>query len=287
MIQGRRCIRIFGCVLSVLCSISVLPSPAAEAVRRVVSLGPYLTESLFALRAEEYVVGVTSYCVRPEQARQVAKVGGVVDVNAERIVALRPDAVLATPLTQVKAREKLRSLGIRVIDFEQPKNFADICEQLRRLARLVDRTAPAEDIINAAQARLAAVRQRIAAQPAVTVFLQVGSRPLFTMTRGNFVNDMVEQAGGKNIAASAASGLYSREMVISQDPEVLIIATMGIVSEDEQRQWERYPGLRAVQNHRIYTLDPYLVGSPNPLNFAHGVELIADFLHPRSGGTHE
>jgi iron complex transport system substrate-binding protein len=99
------------------------------------------------------------------------------------------------------------------------------------------------------------------------------------MTGDSFVNDMIKLGGGINIAADAKIGFYSRERVIEQNPDVIIIMTMGIVGEEEKRIWQKYKTINAVKNNRIHIMDSYKIGSPTPLTFAETVEEMAELFY--------
>ncbi|RKY67401.1 MAG: ABC transporter substrate-binding protein [Candidatus Latescibacterota bacterium] len=260
-------------------------SMAASGVQpeRIISLGPALTESLFLLGAGDRVVGVTVYCKRPPEARKKEKVGTVMEVDVEKIVGLKPDLVLATSLTDPKDVEKLKDLGINVITFPNPKSFSQICEQFLKLGRLVGREREAQDIVRKARAQVDSIAKIVEGLPKPKVFVQVGAKPLFTITKGSFIDDFIKLAGGKNIAEDAKTGLYSREKVLQANPDVIIITTMGIVGEEEKRTWHKYKTLNAVKNNRIYVVDSYALCSPTPLTFAETLKELAELLHPEIG----
>ncbi len=262
-----------------------LPAALADDVTaaRIVSLGPALTEQLYLLEAQEALVGVTTYCQNPPQAQEKEKVGTVIEANLEKIIQLTPDLVLATPLTNPEAVRKLESLGIRVKLFPRANDFSQICAQFGELARLVGKEDRARAVIEQAQLEVEALRQTVQDQPKVKVFVQVGANPLFAATRDSFINDFIEFASGINIVSATRTGSYSREQVLKDNPDVIVIISMGIVGAQEKEIWEQYPSLQAVQNGRIYVVDDYLFCSPTPLSFAQGLKKMIAILHPDNG----
>jgi iron complex transport system substrate-binding protein len=253
--------------------------------KRIVSLGSYLTEGLFLLGVQDRIVGVTTYCTRPPEAQKKEKAGSIVEVNIEKVISLRPDLVLTTPLTNVKAKSKLRQLGMNVVDFAQVKDFSQICDQFLKLGSLVNQTEKAKQIVSQAQDKVKALNQSILNRPRQKVFIQVGSKPLFTMNKDFFVNDLIKLAGGINIAENTPTGIYSREKVVELNPDIIIIAAMGITAEDEKQIWNRYPTINAVKHQRIYCIDPNIICNPIPDNFANTLKLIVDFLHKGQGNA--
>lgn len=277
-----------GRFLSLTVAMWLLSSGKASCAQpeRIISLGPALTESLFLLGMGDRIVGVTVYCTRPPEARSKEKVGTVVDVNVEKILSLKPDMVLATSLTNIRDVKELKKLGINVVTFPNPRDFFQLCQQFVRLGMLVGREEEAQEIVERVRAGVDSVVEALKGLPKPKVFVQVGAKPLFTITRDSFINDLIEFAGGVNIAQDAETGLYSREKVLEADPDVIIIATMGIVGEDERRTWHKYRPLKAVKYGRIYVMDSYDLCSPTPITFLETLRKLAKLLHPEIDRAH-
>lgn len=249
--------------------------------QRIISLGPAITEELYILGAEDRLIGCTVYCQRPPEAKKKEKVGTAIEVNLEKIIALRPDLVLATSLTDRGAKEKLKNLGIKTVTFPAAKDFSEICGQFLELGRLVGKEEQAAEIAAVARNRVDSIRKKIKDFEQPKVFIQVGAKPLVTATGDTFINDFIESAGGINIAKGVRSGLYSREEVVRQNPDIIIIVTMGIAGEEEKKTWAKYKTLNAVKNDRIYIIDSYRLCSPTPVSFAETLEGISCILHPQ------
>jgi ABC-type Fe3+-hydroxamate transport system substrate-binding protein len=254
------------------------PSPP-DPPHRIVSLVPTVTEELYLLGAGDKIVGVTVYCQRPPQAQTKEKVGTVIDVNIEKIIELRPDLVIASPLTDRKQIRKLRGLELRVEIFDAPTDFQGLCDSFLTLSRLVGKEQRAEEVLERTNRKLEAVKKRIEGVAKSQVFVQIGANPLFTADRASFINDLIECAGGINIASDAKTGIYSREEVIKRNPDTILIVTMGIVGEREKEVWLRYKTIDAVKNRRIFTVDSYRVCSPTPVSFVQTVKELVRLFH--------
>lgn len=254
-------------------------STSVFAYDRIVSLSPAVTEEIYLLGAQDKLAGTTIYCVNPEAAREKEKIGTVTDINIEKILSLRPDVVIATPLTNKTQLEKLETMGVKVHSFPLAKDFYELCGQFRKIAEFAGKKNEAEEIVANAEKKVEAVNLRVKGLPKVKVFMQVGSNPLYTMTKDSFVNNYIELAGGINIAAENISGLYSREEVLKQDPDAIMIISMGITAEKEKKAWERYGNMKAVRNKKVCILDSYKICSPTPSGFSDMLEEIAKILH--------
>jgi iron complex transport system substrate-binding protein len=253
--------------------------------RRIVSLGPLNTENLYLLGAEDRLVGNTSYCVRPESAKEIEKIGSVMQVSVEKIISLHPDLVLATGLTQPRQIKKLENIGIRVVRFNQPVSFIEICELFLHLGHLLGLEDRAQQIVVQARSVVESLQKNISGLPRTKVFLQVGSQPLFSSVKSSFTHDYIVLAGGINIAGDQTTGNISYEKVIAENPDVIIIAMMGSetgVAAKEKQNWQRFTVINAVRNERIHIVNPDLVCSPSPTTFAETLGLIVGLIHPES-----
>ncbi|HBA53003.1 MAG: ABC transporter substrate-binding protein [Syntrophorhabdus aromaticivorans] len=262
------------------------PSPTEKGERdvpqRIVSLGPSITEALFLLGVESRVVGVTTYCRKPSRAKEKEKVGTVMEINAERIIRMKPDLVLATSLTSMKDMAKLEDLGIRVAAFDISKDLNHLSEVFLSIGRLVGKEAKARSLLEGTRKRLTDTRKAVAGLKKKKVFVQLGAKPLFGATKDDFINDLIEFAGGTNIFKDLGSGLISREAVVRRNPDVIIIATMGITGEKERTMWQRYKTINAVRHGRIYLVDSDMICSLTPVSF---VEALGEFVNILHGKT--
>ncbi len=247
---------------------------------RIISLGVAVTEELYLLGAGDRIVGNTLYCNRPEDARKKEKVGTVINVSIEKIISLKPDLVFATSLTNRQQIEKLRELKINVIEMSQEYDFEGVCANFLKVGKTIGKYQEAENIIKEARTKVNSIRYKTSVATRPRVMAQIGANPLFVATREYFINDFIEMAGGINIAKDAASGQYSREEVLKQNPDIILITTMGITGEEEKKSWKKYPSVNAVKNRKIYIIDSDEFCSVTPLSFAETLQKMVKILHP-------
>ncbi len=250
--------------------------------QRIISLGPTLTEKIYLLEAEDKILANTTYCQRPSLSKLKEKVGNLSNINVEKIVSLKPDLVLVSPLTPLKQAEKLTSLNIKIEYFPYPKSFEDICSEFIRLGILVGKKDQSEKIIKLVSEEVSALRKQTHNTPKVKIFMQIGIKPLFSVNKDSFINDFIEFAGGINIAKNSHSGIFSREQVVMSNPDIIVITTMGIEGEKEKEKWEHYSSINAVKMGNIHILDSYDVCSPTPVTF---VKTLKDFIKITQGRT--
>jgi iron complex transport system substrate-binding protein len=249
--------------------------------KRIVSLSPAITEALYVLGLEDAIVGVTTYCQKPPQAQRKEKIGTLMEPDMEKIVSLKPDLVLAMTLTSPKEIQKLKNLGLNVVTFQIPQDFNLLCDFFLQLGRVVGKEKNSEQLIKEAQDRVSGIARKVASLPKPNVLIQIGSNPLFVATKKYFLNDYIRFAGGTNIFQDGGLGSVSMEEVIKKNPDIIIIATMGISGENERRAWKRFTTIEAVKKNRVYIVDPDRLCSPTPVSFAGYLAEIVALLHPK------
>jgi len=255
--------------------------------QRVISLGQTITERIYLLGAGDRLVANTVYCVEPEDAKYKEKIGTLLQANLEKIISLKPDLVIASNLARQKQLTKLKAMGIRVVQFSYPKSFEQMCRQFIELGEILGQGKTAEEIVQDARKRVAAIRMKVEGLPQKTVFMQLGIKPLHAVTKKSFLNDYIELGGGINVALNEGGGTYSREKVLSVNPEVIIVATMGSsegeAGKREKERWMTYPSIAAVKNQNVYVVDPDKLCSPTPVTFVEALREIAGLIHPDPG----
>ncbi len=249
----------------------------SENVQRVVSLSPSVTEIIYLIGAEEKLVGCTSFCTAADD--DIPKVGSAVEVNVEALFALQPDLVLAMQLTKSQDIEAMRKLGLNVEVMESPKNFDEICVQTLHIANLLGAQQKAQQEVGKACKRVAEIKQLAQKIEPQKIFFQLGANPVFTVLENTFMNDFITICNGTNIAAGLTKGTLTREHVLVQNPDVIIIATMGGFGAKEKEVWEKYTRISAVQNNRVFLIDSETSCSPTPSSFVLALEDVYRFVN--------
>ncbi|MCF7791887.1 MAG: ABC transporter substrate-binding protein [Victivallales bacterium] len=255
---------------------------AAPDKQRIISLSPTITRQLYLLGAGNEIVGDTTYCNLPEQAKHKTKIGSVVNVNVEKILTLKPDIIIASRLTDKKNISELKKLGLTNIKiFLQPKTYNEICKQFLRLGKLVGKEKKAQDIIAESKRKVNSIVQKTENLPTKKVLVQVGASPLFVSSGNTFVNDVIKFAGGVNIAVNDLTGIYSIEEAVEKKPDVIIVSLMGSMADSSIQTWKKFKTIPAVKNGMIYHIDPDLLCSPNPETFPKLLRKVVEMIHPK------
>ena len=256
----------------------------AKAPSRVVSMAPNVTEMLFALGLEEKVVAVTPFCDYPPEAQSKTHLGGT-NPSIEQILALKPDLVLAPQdiiqpgLLQSLDRVKVPTFVLQAAQLE------DVLAQIQTVARMFDRSKAGDELAATIRQRIAVVKERTQSLAHPRVLYVLNTDPLQTVGPGSFIHQLIEAAGGANIAAGTLTA-YPRlalEEVLALDPELIVfpVGTAEGIPAEEQQQWRRWSSLSAVKHNRLVLVPSVLVDRPGP-RIVEGLELLAKAIHPEA-----
>jgi iron complex transport system substrate-binding protein len=246
--------------------------------RRIVSTAPSVTEILFALGLGRWVVGVSDADdYPPEGLEGKARVGGVI-LNAERILALRPDLVVGVASLQQGQLERLIRLGLPVLAVDA-RSLEETLLQVLILGRVTGSEPAAEQLVAGLRARMAEVQRRVHGRYGPRVYVEIWDQPLQTAAAGTFIDDLVRRGGGRNLFADLRGWpQVAPEAVIRRDPEVILLTYPGRGRVVARPGWAQ---VTAVRRGRIHELDPDLVSRPGP-RLVDGLERIARLLHPEA-----
>ena len=253
----------------------------AKRPERLVSIGPSITEFLFALGAGPRVVGDDDFSDEPAAAAKIEHVGGV-KVNLEKVVSLKPDLVLSVKFSDGTI-EKLASSGLTVLVVD-PQSVADVARTASLLGKAVggDGDAMSKDI----QKKVDDVKAKTAtATSKPRVYHEIdASDPtkIFTVGPGSYIDDLINLAGGVNIAAKATTAYpqLSAEEILRADPEVIVLAAADYSAKPDQVSARTgWSAITAVKNRRFGTIAPNLINRPGP-RVAEAADAYARIVHP-------
>ena len=248
---------------------------------RIVSIGPSITEFLFALGAGDRVVGVDDFSDQPAAAKNIDKVGGV-KVNLEKVVSLKPDLVFTVKFSDGTI-ERLVSAGLTVIVVD-PQSVADVSRTAVLIGTAVG--ADGSKLSASIDAQLNSVKEKVAAATTKPrVFHEVdASDPTkpYTVGPGSYIQDLIALAGGVNIAANAGSAYpqISLEEVVKADPEIIVLGDADYgVTADQVAARPGWSAISAVKNKKIFAISDSLVSRPGP-RVGDAALAYAKLLHP-------
>jgi iron complex transport system substrate-binding protein len=242
-----------------------------------VTLVPSFADDCHAIGAGPQLVAVSAYTDAPE-TKGLPRVADAASIDVEAIVALRPSVVIGIP-SQARLVEPLKSAHLRVVLLPDDA-YARIFTNLRIIGELTGRRREAAATIERLQRETAELHERtrrFVRHP--SVFVVLGSGPIWTAGAASYITTLVELAGGKNAADDlrAAYGEYSAEALVVRQPDVLAADPAANLEAVLDR--EPWRSLRAVRLHRIYYVDPDVIERPGP-KYNEGLRWLVDRLTP-------
>jgi iron complex transport system substrate-binding protein len=256
------------------------PVISSNTPNRVISLSPYATEIIYDLGEEKKLVGVTIYCNYPIQAKTKPKVGTLNDPNIEAILKLKPDLIIVSREDQSKEKVLyMKKLGLNILILNENKNFDDICNNYLKIAKVFNKENYAERKINFIKEGIENT-SKLHWNKYPKVFCIVGENPLVTVSKGSFLDEIIQKAGGINIVKTSVSRypIYNKEEVIKQNPDVIIYISMDN-NLSSAKEWNKFKQINAVKNKKVIVVDADRVCRSTPDNYFYTLKLFYKILH--------
>jgi iron complex transport system substrate-binding protein len=254
-------------------------------VKRIVSLAPNLTETIYALGLEDRLVGVTNFSDTPAAAKSKPHVGGPQNPNFETIVGLRPDLVLATTsINTIATADALNRLGIPVYTTD-PQTVRGMLDSTKHIADVIGASQQGTELVGRMQERLDALRAKLSDRPMIHVLFVVGLQPLQTIGQDTFIADALRWAGAESVLVSKQKWPHlSIEEVVRLQPDYIIFTddqSGGMTTElADLRGRQVWRDLDAVETGHVLNLSEEIV-RPSP-GLVDVIEQLAHEVHPEA-----
>ena len=248
-----------------------VPTP----VERAISLAPSITEMVFAAGGGGKLVGVTTYCNYPEQAKAIQKVGDTQTPNIESILALKPQVVFVSTDSQLQSFADTlaqQHVAVFVLDI---KRLEEVPERLRQLGVILGTGEAAEKAASDIEQRIRDVAAKTHSVEPVRTFVQISREPLFTIGRDSFLTELIRLAGGVSVTKDIPTAYpkLNKETALAMKPSAIILSD----SEDNRDPNDSLRDSPAVKNGRVYRINADIISRAGP-RLADALERIADFL---------
>ncbi len=246
---------------------------------RIVCLTEETVETLYLLGAEDRIVGVTGYAVRPKRVRQEKpRVGAFTSADIPKILALDPDLVLTFSDLQGEIAAELLKAGVTVMGYNQ-RDVAGILAMIRHLGATVGLAERADALARSYEARLTEVAARAEGRARPFVYFEEWDEPMISGIR--WVSELIEIAGGREAFPALAAEKSARDRILTSDqviaaaPDVIIASWCGKKVRPEKIAarpgWEAIP---AVREGRIVEIKSPLILQPGPAALTDGLDAI-------------
>ena len=269
-------------------------APEVQAApQRIITIAPNAAEIICDLGACDRIVAVTKYCRYPSELQKRPLVGGFIDPDLEKIIALRPDLIVLRGHSE--SIERLcEKRGIRVYK-DDTRTLAGIEQTTMELGRLLGLESRAKEIVKRLRERVQAIRKRVAARDRPRVFMTYARQPdrlanLLTAGPGTFLAEMIDIAGGDNVFGDLDMPYpqVSLEAILAKRPEVVIELVPEVdltpkLRRSMRAQWESLGSIPTLKTDRVYFLtdDNALIPSPRVVAI---IDKVSRLLHPEKTG---
>lgn len=266
-------------------------------VKRIVTLAPNLAEIVYALGAQDRLVGVSEYTDHPAAAKEKPSIGMPVNPSLEAIVGAKPDLVLATTsINFVKTVDALARLGVPVYTTD-PHTIEGTLRSITDIGEVIGSSQQAAALVANLQARLDALQTKLKDEKSVRVLFVVWEQPLQSIGDNTFIADALHWAGGESAIHTKQNWpTISLEEVVKLNPDYLVYAEnqMGEDGDDssppsdlhaaiarhldELRSQPVWRDLAAVREGHIAVVDDEIqIPAPGLID---SIEQLARELHP-------
>lgn len=245
--------------------------------QRIISLSSSITEIAFLLGAEDKIVGVSDFCEYPPEVEKIPKVGKLLNINAENLLALHPDLVLITSMVSKEDVAKIENAGMPVFSVKAENSIEGLFYTIDKMGSILNRKEEATKLAADYRHKIDSVQNnRPEASKSVYYVVGFGKTGDFTAPGNSYIHDIISLAGGRNIGEELTTWNVNRELLFEQDPELIFIR-----EEDLETFCKTYPYtlLTAVKEQRVYPINSGWIDVPSPRNM-----LAIEYINQVIGG---
>lgn len=254
---------------------------AQESEFRIVTLAPHITELFFEVGAGDMIVGTVDYANYPEAAKKIERIGGYNSVSVERILALKPDFIVAIPGSAMAPQiDKLSKLGVEV-RYSDPVTAQQVADQLVRIGGWVGKEEQAKKVSQEFIENWQALKDQYQGGQSnkPKVFFQAWLKPLMTLNKDNLIHQVIDLCGGDNVFAELPMPVphISIETVIAVAPDVIIYSGPQESSEAVE-YWKTWQSIPAVKLNKVFWVHADDLARPVP-QILKGAKAVCKAIH--------
>lgn len=234
--------------------------------KRIVSASPAITEILFALDAQDKLVGRTDYCNYPAEALNIESIGGINNLNVEKLLSLSPDLVLVGSMVSENIVNIISKAHVPVVVVKEKDNFDALFDNIERIGVLSNKVDMALKLNDSLNEQVSSVKKSINvadSKPTVYYVVGYGSGGNFTAGGNTFINDIFNICGLKNIAEDIKGWNFSTEALLDADPDYIFIRKED---KDEFMSTAPYTYLSAVKKKKVIPIESAYIDLQVPRN---------------------
>ena len=253
-----------------------------EHPKRIVSLSPAVTEIMFALGADSLLVGRTDFCVYPPEASRIESIGGISNLNIEKVLSCNPDLIISGSMVPKKVVKQFEDMGVPLVCVIEKQKFDGLFENIIKIGELAGCRKATDHLKEKLVTELAdahpACQDNVGDRATCYYVVGFGSGGNFTAGGNTFINEIIQMAGGRNIAEESEGWTFSVEALMNADPDFILIR-----AEDSAKfcQTEPYTRLSAVKKGNIITMRDGMLDLQVPRNIE-AISIIKNRIQSQS-----
>ncbi len=250
-----------------------------KSAQRIITLAPHAVELIFAAGGGERIIGTVSYSDFPEQAKSIPLIGSYTAVDVERILALKPDLIIAWQSGNRKNEiDKLIQLGLNVF-INEPRSIDDVANSIERFGKLLGTETIANRFSKNFRQHYHALQTRWQGRKKVRMFYQIWNDPLITVNDQHLISAVMRLCGAENVFRDmpALSAGVSVEAVIAAKPQIIIAGGDAAEKAHWMDVWRRWTNLPAVKYEQLYFVDSGLIHRHGP-RILDGAEIMCRYV---------
>jgi len=256
--------------------------------QRIITLAPNLTEMIFDLKLEKYLIGNTLYCNYPEEAKKIDKVGDMLNYDFEKILQLKPDLIFITVEGNTKeAYNKFKELGLKIF-VSNPRNISGIKKTYLDIAKIFGIESYAKNKISKWDSITNSIINASKKYDKKNAMFLIELKPIMLAGKNTFINEYIEVCGLNNIASDSKLNypIFSREEILKRNPDYIIVPSNGYFTAE--RILESYPewkNLNAFRKKNLIIVNADLFVRPGP-RYTEALKELFIALHPEEKFLH-
>ncbi|ADY27719.1 ABC-type transporter, periplasmic subunit (plasmid) [Deinococcus proteolyticus MRP] len=247
---------------------------------RIVAMLPSHTETLIAIGAGGKLVGIDEYSNYPKNVTDnITKVGNGFQPNIEKIVALKPDLVLADESSSSRLTARLEAAGLTVYG-GTAQTYNEVFQKIVVLGRLTNRESGATRLVSSMRRDLSALERTVVNRPKVSTYYEVDPTP-YSVGPNSFIGTLMTRAGGRTIVPASLGDFpkIDPELIVRSNPQVMI----GLTPEEARRRpgWQNLQAVRAGRVYKPTAAERDALSRPGP-RLPQAMRALIRMIHPEA-----
>ncbi|WP_320129337.1 ABC transporter substrate-binding protein [uncultured Sphaerochaeta sp.] len=256
----------------------------SENPRRIISLAPNVTETIAALGSLDLLVGRTDYCNYPVEVSNIPSIGTLYTPSVEKLISLKPDLVIASSFVSDQLIESLQKASIKIVCINKQETFSGTYAMIEDIAFLLGKEKEGKALVSTMKNTVSNVVEKTKDLPKPRVYFLIDFGSFDgTATGDTFIDQMLSLSGATNIAKSASNWTYSKELLVENDPDLIIISPRwGETAKETIEAFSStkpYKDLRSTKEGNLVSIDADLISRQGPRS-ALALQTLAKAIHP-------